>query len=458
MSPRVPRQQLSVRLGNPPLGVKILTPGSYRDAVDLYRAAESHARSVDSSARVENCAGSTSSVFPFASSVLSPDLLDRISSELTGRSGTTSIPRSEARSPLSVSPSAAERTAVRNVRGLAAELAAELPTPQRSARRPVSGVRSSSPIWADPPRSSGSRASSGVESVSRARAVMDATSVLLLQERLRGSHEQYFAKFSLATRLLTGAGGPTLWLSDLDPLAATALESAIDGQVALLHVVRASVEKIKSHEARLLSASLSEEELQQTIFSELRSRYRLQLPSLEALDRGLGIVPFGRLALEMACDLFVQGSSPHTEDLLTAAKKVTIAGDASYIFIGLGPLNEAIGAVGGADVDPTDAVECLEGAIARHGTIPFTGKKSDKSELSWREFAAQLSADKLRRKKRSGVRLTMDDLHDLLASLRDFNLASARLRDVLDAAGCAASLSREPVFLVRGAGADANNP
>jgi len=62
MSPRVPRQQLSVRLGNPPLGVKILTPGCYRDAVDLYRAAESHARSVDSSARVENCAGSTSSI------------------------------------------------------------------------------------------------------------------------------------------------------------------------------------------------------------------------------------------------------------------------------------------------------------------------------------------------------------------------------------------------------------
>jgi len=55
----------------------------------------------------------------------------------------------------------------------------------------------------------------------------------------------------------------------------------------------------------------------------------------------------------MACDLFVQGSSPHTEDLFTAAKKVTIAGDASYIFIGLGPLNEAVGAVGGADVDPT---------------------------------------------------------------------------------------------------------
>ena len=77
MLPRVPRQQLSVRLGNPPLGVKILTPGSYLDAVDLYRAAESLARSVDSSARVENCAGSTSSVFPFASSVLSPDLLDR---------------------------------------------------------------------------------------------------------------------------------------------------------------------------------------------------------------------------------------------------------------------------------------------------------------------------------------------------------------------------------------------
>jgi len=46
----------------------------------------------------------------------------------------------------------------------------------------------------------------------------------------------------------------------------------------------------------------------------------------------------------------------------------------------------------------------------------------------------------------------MDDLHDLQASLRDFNLASARLRDVLDAAGGAASLSREPVFLVRGGG------
>ena len=118
MSPRVPRQQLSVRLGNPPLGVKILTPGSYRDAVDLYRAAESHARSVDSS-------------------VLSPDLLDRISSELTGRSGTTSVPRREARSPLSVSPSAAERTAVRNLRGLAAELAAESPTPQRPASTAV---------------------------------------------------------------------------------------------------------------------------------------------------------------------------------------------------------------------------------------------------------------------------------------------------------------------------------
>jgi hypothetical protein len=74
--------------------------------------------------------------------------------------------------------------------------------------------------------------------------------------------------------------------------------------------VRASVEKLKSHEARLLSTSLSEEELQQTIFSELRSRYKLKLPLLEALDRGLGIVPFGRLALKMACDLFVQGSSP----------------------------------------------------------------------------------------------------------------------------------------------------
>jgi len=54
------------------------------------------------------------------------------------------------------------------------------------------------------------------------------------------------------------------------------------------------------------------------------------------------------------------------------------------------------------------------------------------------------------------MRLTMDDLHDLLASLRHF-CASAQLRDVLDVDGVVHSISRKPVFLVRGAEANANN-
>jgi hypothetical protein len=255
--------------------------------------------------------------------------------------------------------------------------------------------------------------------------------------------------FERATELLTSNVGPTLWLNELDPLVATALESAIDGQIALLHVVRASLAKVQGEEARLLSENLSDGQLQLTIYRELRSKYKTKFSTLEPLDTALGIVPFGRVALEMTCDLFVTGTSHHSEGLLAAAKKVTIEGDASQIFIGAGALIEAVGLVGRADVDPTDAVEYLEGVIARHGLIPFTGRKADTSELGWRGFAAQVSADKIFR-RRTGARPKMDDLHDLLDSLREFNLASARLRDVLVAAGGAPSSVRDPVLLVGG--------
>jgi hypothetical protein len=204
-----------------------------------------------------------------------------------------------------------------------------------------------------------------------------------------------------------------VWLNELDPLVATALESAIDGQIALLHVVRASLTKVQGEKARLLSENLSDGQVQLTIYRELRSKYKTKLSTLEPHDAALGIVPFGRVALEM--------TSQHSEGLLAAAKKVTIEGDASQIFIGAGPLIEAVGLVGRAYVDPTDAVECLEGVIARHGLIPFTGRKTDKSELGWRGFAAQASVDKIFR-RRTGARPKMDDLHDLLDSLRELKL------------------------------------
>lgn len=93
---------------------------------------------------------------------------------------------------------------------------------------------------------------------------MDATSGQNILERVRSSHDQCFWKFERATELLTGGVGPSL--------VATALKSAIDGQIALLHVVRASLAKIQGEEARLLSENLSDGQLQLTIYRELRSK------------------------------------------------------------------------------------------------------------------------------------------------------------------------------------------
>jgi hypothetical protein len=159
------------------------------------------------------------------------------------------------------------------------------------------------------------------------------------------------------------------------------------------------------------------------------------VPVLEPLDAAVGVVPFGRIALALVIDLLVTGSFAHDEALLAAAKRATIDGGSGRIVINISDLIAAVSMIGGADVDPTEAVGALETLIALNGRIVFTAPPDDDSSsgFDWQQFAVQTSIAKAAR-KRQNKRANMHDLDTLLDSLQNFSMASALVSDALTSA------------------------
>ena len=457
---------------------------------DLYIAAALHARVADHAAQTSNCAGETESIYPFIGGVVDPDILARtlLFSESTETDGSH-------RSPLPVQTSRAERKVARNVwdtgRDLRADISGEGMSPQANSRPTaaaspapqvsspsitssparrgtreasdlandlLTALRSASPVRMP---SSGGKFGSGLRTTSSfqpqagARAVLDATSAQRIQNQLLSLHEQYCAAFEGATLQVTGLTRPALWLSDLDPLVGTAIAGALDGQIALLHVVRATLLDIPGETARALSNRLSKEQLGYTVATFLRKFY--SSPTLEPLDLSLGIVPFGRIALKLASEILVMGTFAHDEALLAAAKRATIEGSSGRIVIDVGDLIVAVSQAGQADVDTTEAVLVLETLIAKNGSVVFIAPSDDvpTRDLDWRVFALKTSHAKLARRN-TGTRAKMSALHSLLEDLGEFNMASARMCDVLATASGIPTVPAHRVFQLTEGDAEPN--
>ena len=289
------------RLDTPPAIVVCLQQGVFPTKRDLYDKAALNARIAQPTAQTSNCAGETESIYPFLSEVVDQDILSRtmLFSEAEDTDGSQ-------RSPLPVQTSRAERKVARDMwdtapRDLNADISGEhlspkktLASPERRGTRDVSNLaaelltalRSSSPVRM--PSSGGkfgggSRTSPTYQPQAGARAVLDATSAQRIQNQLLSLHEQYWAVFEVASTYVTGKSRPSLWLSELDPLVGTAIAGALDGQIALLQVVRATLLEIPGDTARALSERLSKEQIGYTVATFLRKHY--PSPTLAPLDR-----------------------------------------------------------------------------------------------------------------------------------------------------------------------------
>jgi len=202
--------------------------------------------------------------------------------------------------------------------------------------------------------------------------------------------------------------------------------------------------------ARALLDRLSKVQIGYTVATFLRKHY--PSPTLEPLDRSLGIVPFGRIALKLASALIAMGSFAHDVALLAAAKRATIDGSSSRLAIDIGDLIGAVNQVGLADVDTTDAVLALETLIA--GSIAFVAPSVEEPTrlLDWRDFALRTSTAKLARRS-TGARTKMGVLNSLLGELGEFNMASASMCDVL-ATASGSTTAAHRVYQVSGSAAE----
>ena len=127
------------------------------------------------------------------------------------------------------------------------------------------------------------------------KAVLDASAVHRLTNSMRSMHAEYETFFEPTLQQVSVEGQPRLWLQDLDTLVAVEIAEAMNGQIALLHVVRASLACIASDTAMELSRQLSQAQLDYTVAKYLRTR-RPKGPSGQAteyLDIALRFVPFG---------------------------------------------------------------------------------------------------------------------------------------------------------------------
>ena len=216
--------------------------------------------------------------------------------------------------------------------------------------------------------------------------------------------------------------------------------------------MRATLLEIPGEMTRALLDRLSKEQIGYTVATFLRKHY--PSPTLEPLDRSLGIVPFGRIALKLASALIAMVSFAHDVALLAAAKRATIDGSSSRLAINIGDLIGAVSQVGLADVDTTDAVLALETLIATNGSIAFVAPSVEEPThlLDWRDFALRTSTVKLARRS-TGARTKMGVLNSLIGDLGEFNMASASMCDVL-ATASGSTTATHHVFQVSGSAAE----
>jgi hypothetical protein len=254
---RLSEQFKDMIVGTSP-GAQALKAGAFKTDISVYEAAEAKARAANSAARTQSCAGAPGEIFPWAETVLGPELLARVEPALL--TPTALARRGESGSSLQVTPTRAELGVARTLgmthEGDSAEemlkAASALGTPARQPR-PVPKPRGSSPRphgidaaenEAMPSQATPRRLSSPRSFDSQpagARAVLDAGGAQHLSESFRAYHEQYAGFFKAASNFTRGEDGPTLWFSDCDPLVGSALVGALKGQIALLHVARRSL-------------------------------------------------------------------------------------------------------------------------------------------------------------------------------------------------------------------------
>jgi hypothetical protein len=331
---------------------------------------------------------------------------------------------------------AAERsTPMSRKKALAADLIEairiEVGSPAETSRGAVEGSSVRTPVTAP-----ATRMGDTLQSQAGNKAVLDASAVHLMTNSLRSFHAQYEMFFEQTLQQVCEEGKPRLWLQDLDALVAMQIAEAVNGQIALLQVVRASLASIAGDTAIELSRQLSQEQLDYTVARYLRTR-RPKGPSGQAtefLDIALRFVPFGRIALAMVTELMVTGSFGHDEAFLAAARSATIKCSPGRIVIDVGDLISAMRHLGGAPVDPTDAIIVLEALIADNGRFEFSspGENDPDVDIDWKLFAVKTCTQQAARRRR-GKRASLSDLHVLVDSLTEFSMASARINDALAA-------------------------
>ena len=435
-----------------------LKVGTFKTDAAVYANAEVKVRAfVGGTARTTGCAGKPGDIFPWAESVLDSELLGRVEPALLSPAALEL--RGDSPPTVQVTPTRAELNVARTL-GLthegddAAVLGAlsGVGTPARGTRlRPTPrGARTSSPRPTGPD-DPGAEDTDAPRSISRppagARAVLDAQGTLKLSESHRSVHEQAGDFLRQAQDHVRGDGA-VLWFSDCDPLVGAALVGALEGQIALLYVVRRTLQSlVHLEEVKILLGDLSDPRLDHTVNRYLRRHHPKPAATIPLFDRVLGFVPFGRVALAMVVHLLVTGSSPFEAELLQAVNSVFIAGTASHISIDLGSVIEVSSCIEDAGVDIKGAHEALEAKVAGAGDITFSIVDDSGETLNWASFALTTSKTQLLR-RRSGSQPTLAHFNALVDSLSDFHLASARRSDMLRATGRGAAATSSPAFQV----------
>ena len=284
--------------------VETLRQGSCTTAYQLHKRADQYARHLRPNANTTECSGPPGGFFPFLSTVLDEDTLTRTALHRSV------LPLGEdgghitLRSPLKIQSSKAEQKVAQAFRdaeprnlnaditveahtGTPLRAAAERSTPMSRKKALAADLIEAIRIEVDSPVGTSqctterspvrtpayaSRMGDTLQSQAGNKAVLDASAVHLMTNSMRSFHAQYETFFEQTLQQVSVEGQPRLWLQDLDTLVAVRIAEAISGQIALLHVVRASLASIAGDTAIELSRQLSQAQLDYTVAKYLRTR------------------------------------------------------------------------------------------------------------------------------------------------------------------------------------------
>jgi hypothetical protein len=415
---------------------------SYLNARAVAKAVEGAARGLALDGAIHGAAGDGMNLYPGLLNILSP-LVYALGAEhmkQLGRGGPAPA------SGVSLSPylrAEAEAPATAGTTGSAPGFV----TPGRvGGRGPSPRPRGSSPRPGPSALASGSLGSFGAASspsgTVTTKTLLDARSARQITANYQATQEQCRLFFKTAASRLSDDGTAHMPLQDAPALFAEGVVAALSGQIALLHVVRATLAVLAndSTAAGLVLKSLETKKLARTVFSAIADAAGDTTHQPCALDRAVGFVCFGTVAVRLLVPLLLLRVLPTSAALQAAAELASIDIAGGTLLIDVEALEGALGddlpeAFGnGANL----ALGVLLRKVAESRGSSFSATASNGSTWHWANVVDSILLDhrEIAAGRVAGTGKQLGDLVERLARLAmDAARSADRVRQVTGGRG-----------------------